>query len=294
MATDRPWLESLAACVPHGLAFVKADGVLLWANQPFCRIVGAGGAVKGTAASQWLPGWEALIAGGAGRIPLQLHRPDGTEIAAVLHVARCREGVDAAWAVHLEDVSELSDLRQRLEARERSYSFLRENTSDFILRTNEHLTVLWTNAPAPSPFREGARLAELLAPESFEPLARAMADPATDRLAVTLCSPRGMRPPFALVGVARRLTDESGALLGCTLLLRDDSEKQAFARFVAKHSLTPREEEVILHVMQGYSNLNIATILGLSESGVKFHLRNVFTRARVATRTELMAEVMNA
>lgn len=293
MASERPWLESLAGCVPHGLALVRPDGVILWANRAFSRLVGLEGAAKGTPAERWIGGWQYLSesAGSpdsASEMAITLLRADGTEREATARAVRCPAGIEAAWAIHLEDATEVQELRRRLQARERSYSFLRENTSDLIVRTNQQLTVLWTNQAGPVALREGASLPDLLAPGSVDLLRLAEA-PETE---VSLASAEGISPAFALRGIARRLADESGAPMGFTLLLRDDTEKQALARFVERHGLSPREQEIILYVIQGYSNLNIAAILGLSESGVKFHLRNVFSRARVASRTELMAELM--
>jgi DNA-binding CsgD family transcriptional regulator len=35
----------------------------------------------------------------------------------------------------------------------------------------------------------------------------------------------------------------------------------------------------------------MAMILGLSESGVKFHVKNIMGKARVSSRTELLAQL---
>jgi len=49
--------------------------------------------------------------------------------------------------------------------------------------------------------------------------------------------------------------------------------------------LTDREAEVVLWVAQGKSNLDVATILGMSEKTVKKHLGNVFEKLGVESRT---------
>jgi DNA-binding NarL/FixJ family response regulator len=57
----------------------------------------------------------------------------------------------------------------------------------------------------------------------------------------------------------------------------------------ASHELTDREEEVLALVASGASNSHIADKLNLSESTVKFHLRNLFAKLGVANRTEAAA-----
>ena len=53
-----------------------------------------------------------------------------------------------------------------------------------------------------------------------------------------------------------------------------------------KHALTEREESVLTLVAEGRSNAEIAASLHLSESTVKFHLRNLFMKLGVTNRTE--------
>jgi DNA-binding NarL/FixJ family response regulator len=54
-------------------------------------------------------------------------------------------------------------------------------------------------------------------------------------------------------------------------------------------ALTEREEKVLTLVAEGASNAHIATALHVSESTVKFHLRNLFAKLGVANRTEAAA-----
>ena len=57
----------------------------------------------------------------------------------------------------------------------------------------------------------------------------------------------------------------------------------------AADQLTDREEEVLTLLAQGFSNLQIAASLNLSESTVKFHLRNLYSKLGVTNRTEAAA-----
>lgn len=54
-------------------------------------------------------------------------------------------------------------------------------------------------------------------------------------------------------------------------------------------SYTPKEQEIIHLVREGASNKRIALLLGVSLSTVKTHLRNIFTKANVSNRTELVS-----
>ena len=50
--------------------------------------------------------------------------------------------------------------------------------------------------------------------------------------------------------------------------------------------LTPREREVLQHVVHGLHNRAIASALGISDHTVKFHLASIFGKLGVSTRTE--------
>lgn len=63
-----------------------------------------------------------------------------------------------------------------------------------------------------------------------------------------------------------------------------DTQKRTHAT-----ELTDREEHVLQLLADGASNAQIATSLGLSESTVKFHLRNLFAKLGVTNRTEAAA-----
>lgn len=50
--------------------------------------------------------------------------------------------------------------------------------------------------------------------------------------------------------------------------------------------LTKRQREIVKLLTKGLSNLEIAKLLKISEDGVKFHLRTVFSKLRVSNRAE--------
>jgi len=55
--------------------------------------------------------------------------------------------------------------------------------------------------------------------------------------------------------------------------------------------VTRREHGVLSYVADGYTNKQIARALGCSESTVKFHLRNLFRKLKVSSRTALCEAV---
>jgi DNA-binding CsgD family transcriptional regulator len=52
-------------------------------------------------------------------------------------------------------------------------------------------------------------------------------------------------------------------------------------------SLSDREKEATAAVCLGYSNGQVAAAMGITEAGVKFHLRNVYAKFRVKNRMGL-------
>jgi DNA-binding CsgD family transcriptional regulator len=65
------------------------------------------------------------------------------------------------------------------------------------------------------------------------------------------------------------------------------------ADFVAEHSITPREQEMILQVIQGLSNRRIADRSFVSLKTVESHLYNVFRKCSVKNRVELVRKVQS-
>jgi DNA-binding NarL/FixJ family response regulator len=57
----------------------------------------------------------------------------------------------------------------------------------------------------------------------------------------------------------------------------------------AGEHLTPRERELLRFLGEGLSNREIAEALGLTDHTVKFHLRSIFAKLGVRTRTEAVS-----
>jgi DNA-binding NarL/FixJ family response regulator len=65
-------------------------------------------------------------------------------------------------------------------------------------------------------------------------------------------------------------------------------------RAPAGQGLTPRQQEVLEHLVQGKSNRDIAEALGLSENTVKVHLVTIYRVLGVSSRTEALLAGMKA
>ncbi len=68
-------------------------------------------------------------------------------------------------------------------------------------------------------------------------------------------------------------------------------DDQVFEAFLAKYGITEREREIILKVVQGKSNADIARDLVVSLATVKTHLHNIYAKIGVNSRYNLLARV---
>jgi DNA-binding CsgD family transcriptional regulator len=57
------------------------------------------------------------------------------------------------------------------------------------------------------------------------------------------------------------------------------------------HLFTEREREVVHHLLQGKSNKMIAQSLCISERTVEFHLKNIYAKCQVRSRTALILKL---
>lgn len=73
-----------------------------------------------------------------------------------------------------------------------------------------------------------------------------------------------------------------------SLLNSDDQKENTFHTFTDQHDLTLREKDVFNAILAGYSNSEISTKLYISESTVKFHVKNLLKKTDCHNRTELL------
>ena len=60
----------------------------------------------------------------------------------------------------------------------------------------------------------------------------------------------------------------------------------------ADHPLTRREQEILTHLTDGLTNKEIAVRLMISARTVQFHVRSVFEKLEVSTRTEAVTAAL--
>ena len=68
--------------------------------------------------------------------------------------------------------------------------------------------------------------------------------------------------------------------------------ERAIKRVVANNMLSRREAQVALCCVEGFTNAEIGSRLGVTEQTVKFHLRHIFIKFGVKRRTELISRLL--
>ena len=76
------------------------------------------------------------------------------------------------------------------------------------------------------------------------------------------------------------------------LVLERVQRRDAVAANIEKYALSPRECDVVMLVLYGYSNRRIADQLILTEYTIEDHLKRVFAKIGVKSRTALAAKIL--
>lgn len=74
---------------------------------------------------------------------------------------------------------------------------------------------------------------------------------------------------------------------GATTKVQQRAHTQ-LARYADRHALTPRERDVLALLLEGKDNQNIASTLTLSLGTVKAHVHNIYHKANVSSRQQLL------
>jgi DNA-binding NarL/FixJ family response regulator len=88
--------------------------------------------------------------------------------------------------------------------------------------------------------------------------------------------------------------DQAGLERSRILILMDAIEtwKEAIAEAKERFSFTAREEDVVQHLLKGWTNKEIANTLGITEQTVKEHIKHVMQKTQTATRTGILVHVL--
>ncbi len=75
-----------------------------------------------------------------------------------------------------------------------------------------------------------------------------------------------------------------------TIISPEEAEKRRQMEYMNHFSLSARGQEVFNLIIQGMSNTEIASALYITESTVKFHVRNIFKKTGLESRLALIAD----
>ncbi len=76
------------------------------------------------------------------------------------------------------------------------------------------------------------------------------------------------------------------------VILRPFRQRIDLVRRLAHYGLSPRQSEIAVWALRGLANREIASRLFITEQTVKEHFQEIYSRAGVQTRTELLAKVL--
>ena len=149
-------------------------------------------------------------------------------------------------------------------------------------QTENELTVDWkTQHPQPLFRLLCARVGDLLADAESEPWRDWVEVSDGSELTielVALSSDSGLFEP-AVMAILREVAGPSD---------------QRVDEFAAQHQLSPREQEVLHLLVQGYDTPGLANRLGISPHTVRDHLKNVFRKTSNRSRSELLSALAGA
>lgn len=85
-----------------------------------------------------------------------------------------------------------------------------------------------------------------------------------------------------------------GALLSPQVALKlfKQIQKQTVTLETGGYGFTPREKQVVDELLKGLSYKEIANVLGISSTTVNDHLKNVYRKMGVRTKSELMSKIL--
>ena len=66
-----------------------------------------------------------------------------------------------------------------------------------------------------------------------------------------------------------------------------ESSKKFLKEYLLKKNLSKREVEVVMLVLQGLTNREVANNLCVAEKTVKFHLTNVYKKMKISRRSQI-------
>jgi DNA-binding CsgD family transcriptional regulator len=101
-------------------------------------------------------------------------------------------------------------------------------------------------------------------------------------------------PQFPILFRGLVIPDQAGFERSRILILMDAIEtwREAIAEAKERFNFTAREEDVVHHLLKGWTNKEIANTLGITEQTVKEHIKHVMQKTQTATRTGILVRVL--
>lgn len=93
-------------------------------------------------------------------------------------------------------------------------------------------------------------------------------------------------------GPYRVRTKKTSGIKEKTIFLEPTPSRTNLSSKLACFGLTPRQAEIALHVIWGFSNREIAEKVFITEQTVKDHLRDIFEKMKIHRRSEVGAKVL--
>jgi DNA-binding NarL/FixJ family response regulator len=135
----------------------------------------------------------------------------------------------------------------------------------------------------------GAEL-HLTSGEELPTALQALLDDIEDRLAVGRDSCSIMLPAYDICVRASAIDGQQDSSL--MLLIERASREDVVRSALASYPLTPREAQVASLVLRGYSNRRIADQLVLTEYTIEDHLKRIFAKVGVRSRSALSSKIL--
>lgn len=99
-------------------------------------------------------------------------------------------------------------------------------------------------------------------------------------------------PPAKLLESIAEVHDGSSPMSGHIARMVVQYFHQGSDREEATESLTDREREILEHLAKGYQNKEIAGLLGIGFDTVRSHLKNIYEKLHVSSRTEAVIKYL--
>ena len=201
----------------------------------------------------------------------------------------------------LSAVFEKLALKQEMDKTRGFLSMLQTDTTHGIIILDENLNCLFSNskadhtcarlaekyAPARIPGNTGRRIPEII----VENCRKKTAFPLLFRQRKLS---RGPEESFRVKcrSVDKKISGTGKDLFMVTIEEDDPGNRISHARLKERFGLTRREIEIVSYISRGFTNLEIADTLFISEGTVKNHLKHIFSKTRATNRTQIIHKAL--